>query len=157
MALVATLFACGGEPEAEPTPQEAVSGGSENPHGTIPPVGETVIELPDAVKGKWSAVVIEIEDRTLGTNVDYTVKLGETLEIPDSDLKVEVLDFFPAFLMQGSNITSASNSPENPAAHIQVYEGGAEVFKGWLFANFPTTHPFPHKRFGIVLKEGVAS
>jgi len=155
--VVAGMTGCGGEQNAEPQSVPVQSGALEEAHGTIPPVGPAVVDVPEEIKGKWKAVVLTVEDRSMGTNHDYTVDLGKTLEIPDSDLTVEVNEFFPAFLMQGSNITSASNNPENPAAKIEVKEGGTLVFDGWLFANFPTTHPFPHQRFGIILKEGIPS
>jgi len=154
--LVLGLSACGGsEEEPAPPPGHPAATGAEK--GVIPPTGPSVVEVPDAIKGKWKAVVLTVEDRSLGTNNDYTVNLGDTLDIPDSDLSVKVKEFFPAFMMNGSTITSASNNPENPAAKVEVKEGGAVIFDSWLFAKFPTTHPFPHQRFGIILKEGIPS
>jgi hypothetical protein len=54
--------------------------------------------------------------------------------------------------MQGTTLTSQSNEPKNPAAQIRVSEGGKEIFKGWLFALYPTTHAFQHPRYGFTLK-----
>lgn len=153
MSLVSLLVitGCGGKdaPDAIPEP----SGSS--PHGDIPPVGKPVVEVPDAVKGKWKAVVITVEDKDKGAAQDYTIQLGSRFTIPGSDLTVEVKEFFPTFVMQGSSITSASNEPVNPAALVSVTEGGSEIFSGWLFAKYPTTHALSHPMFAVTLKEGI--
>jgi len=147
---MAFLFACGGEkqpPEKSGTPQA---------RQTIPPVGKPVIEVPAAVKGNWKGVVLVIKDKEKKTSKEHEVNIGEKFKVPDSDITVTVKEFFPSFVMQGSSITSASNEPENPAAQIVVAEGGSEIFDGWLFAKFPTTHAFSHPKYAITLKEGIA-
>jgi len=70
--------------------------------------------------------------------------------------------FLPHFLtdlnIHNDNVsTSMSNNPENPAAHVSIYEDGKEVFDGWLFSEFPGMHPFKHARYGVTLKAGVPS
>lgn len=119
--------------------------------------GGGVTVVPDAVKGKWKAVVLVVEDKTQKQNKEYTVALGKTLQIPNSTLVVEVLEFLPDMKIENSTFTSVSNEPSNPAAHVIVREDGKEIFKGWLFSLFPTIHPFQHAQFGMTLKEGVPS
>jgi hypothetical protein len=119
--------------------------------------GGGVTVIPDAVKGKWKAVVLVVEDKAQKQNKEYTVELGKSLQIPNSKLVVDVLEFLPDMKIENSTFTSVSNEPNNPAVHVIVKEEGKEVFKGWLFSLFPTIHPFQHAQFGMTLKEGVPS
>ena len=144
------IFACGGE--KQPPEKSSVPQGGQ----TVPPVGKPVIDVPVAVKGKWKGVVLVIEDKVKQTSKEHTVNIGEKFKVPGSDISVVVKEFFPSFVMQGSNITSTSNRPENPAAQVVVAEGGSEIFNGWLFTKYPTTHAFSHPRYAITLKEGIA-
>ena len=57
--------------------------------------------------------------------------------------------------MAADQITSRSNNPENPAAQIEVFQGGKEIFHGWLFAKYPAVHPLTHDKYGVTLLEGV--
>jgi hypothetical protein len=119
--------------------------------------GGGVTVIPDAVKGKWKAVVLVVEDKGQKQNKEYTVQIGKSLEIPNSKLTVDVVDFLPDLKIENSTFTSTTNEPNNPAVHVIVKEEGKEVFKGWLFSLFPTIHPFQHVQFSVTLKEGVPS
>jgi len=123
--------------------------------GITMPKGELQVIVPANVKGKWGAVKIVVEDKTTKKAQEFTVKLNSDLQIPNSNLKVAVGDFLPDFKMDVGTITSTSNEPNNPAVSIKVFEGGKEVFKGWLYAKFPAIHPFEHPKVGLGLKEGV--
>jgi hypothetical protein len=155
-------------PPPTPQPADQYGGASGNAAGNtntmttapadIPKIeGGGVTVVPDVVKGKWKAVVLVVEDKTKKQNKEYTVELGKTLQIPDSNLVVEVLEFLPDMKIENSTFTSVSNEPSNPAAHVIVREDGKEIFKGWLFSLFPTIHPFQHAQIGVTLKEGVPS
>jgi hypothetical protein len=170
MLVVMTVSCKKSEPSYGPPPTPppaAQSGGMPgSPPGSsmttapadIPKIeGGGVTVVPDAVKGKWKAVVLVVEDKTQKQNKEYTVELGKTLQIPNSNLVVEVLEFLPDMKIENSTFTSVSNEPSNPAAHVIVREGGKEIFKGWLFSLFPTIHPFQHAQIGVTLKEGVPS
>ena len=119
------------------------------------PKGELQVVVPANVKGKWGAVKIVVEDKTTKKVQEFTVKLNSDLQIPNSNLKVTVGEFLPDFKMDVGTITSISNEQNNPAVSIKVFEGGKEVFKGWLYAKFPAIHPFEHPKVGLGLKEGI--
>lgn len=135
------------------------------PMGQMPPGmmqrGQAKVVVPDAVKGKWSAVRIIIEDKSSKTKQEFTVKLNSDFSIPDSSLKIRVGDFLPDFRMDGVNLTSGSNEPKNPALGIKVFDKDKQIFPapgkqwGWLFAKVPSIHAFEHQKYGIVLKDGV--
>lgn len=119
------------------------------------PKGETIVSVPDSVKGKWKAVVLVIEDKTARKMKEYTVNVNSDLKLPDSDLKISVGEFLPDFKMDGLTLTSMSNEPNNPAVRITVLEKDNEIFKGTLFLKFPTIHPFEHPKYSILLKKGI--
>jgi hypothetical protein len=156
--------------EQQPTPQapqQMVPGGPIQPgqpgqpgqmppgHSPSGPKAELKIVVPDAVKGKWAAVRITVEDKAAKKSQEYSVNLGGELAIPNSNLKVAVGEFLPDFKMAEGAITSGSNDLNNPAVRITVSEGGKEIHKGWLYSKFPTIHPFEHPKYGLALKEGV--
>jgi hypothetical protein len=133
------------------------------PGGIVMPKGETTITLPDAVKGKWKAVVLEVEDKTTKKTAEYTVNLNSDFKIPNSNLKITVGAFLPDFKMNGVDITSTTNEPNNPAVGVKIFDGSNQVFPaqgkkwGWLYARpeFRSMHPFENPKYGIVLKSGV--
>ena len=112
---------------------------------------ESVVVVPNSVKGKWKAVKIAVTDKDTNKETVYTVVIGATFTIPDTNLSVKVENFLPHFMMDGTTLTSQSNEPKNPAAQIRISEGGNEIFKGWLFSRFPTTHAFQHPKYGFTL------
>jgi len=146
------LFACGGSKPSTPEGGKPAQGQQQ----VVPPMGKPVVEVPASVKGKWKGVVILVMDKEKKSTTEHKLNLGEKFKLPGSDLSVDVKEYFPSFVMQGSKITSISNDTDNPAAQVVVSDGGTEIFNGWLFANFPTTHAFSHPRYAITLKGGIA-
>jgi len=116
---------------------------------------EKKIVIPDMVKGAWKAVKIEVEYKEKKTRKKFDIPLKSEFKIPDSDLTLRVGDFLPHFAMGADSITSSSNNPENPAVQVEVFQGGKEIFHGWLFSKFPSVHPFQHDKYGVTLLEGL--
>ena len=138
-----------GDPQASPGP--SAPAGHPQTSG-----GARLIRVPDAVKGKWRAVKLRVEEKSGGKSPQvYTVKLGEQLDIPGGTLRVRIGEFLPALQVSGNEVTSASNDPTNPAVMVTMSENGKETFKGWLFAKFPEMQPFEHPMYRITLIEGV--
>ena len=137
------LTACSAKEEKKP--------GETTSHGQSSKKQTTVVDPPIS-RGKWLAVVIGVTDKQTGKELLYEVPIGAQTTIPNSDLAISVENFLPNFIMQGPVLTSQSNEPKNPAAQVRVFAGGKEIFKGWLFALYPTTHAFQHPRYGFTLK-----
>ena len=116
---------------------------------------EATIVVPDAIKGKWKAVKIAVTDKSTAKQVVYTIPIGKAVTIPNTAINIEVEAFLPAFIMEGSTMTSSSNSLKNPGTKVRITEGNALIFKGWLFSLFPTTHSFIHPRYGFALVDVV--
>jgi hypothetical protein len=176
LTLLLAAGACKKKEEAPPVPQTGMPGHEQGmPGGPQPgmpgqpqgapqgqgqtnivvPKGVKTVIVPDAVKGKWKAVVLVVLDKKTNKQQEYTVNLNSDLKIPNSSLKVSVGEFLPEFRMDGLNITSTSNEPNNPAVGVKIFDNDKEVFKGWLYGKFPTMHPFENPNFGIVLKDGI--
>lgn len=144
--------------EPPPPPPPMPGQGMPGQPGAMPPMGggpEKKVSVPDSVKGAWKAVKIEVEYKEKKSKKQFTVPLKSEFKVPDSDLVVKIGEFLPHFSMTADSITSNSNNLENPAAQIEVLQGGKEVFRGWLFSKFPTVHPFQHDKFGITMLEGI--
>jgi len=133
-------------------PPPKVIAGSTNSHTAKK---EARIVVPSFVAGKWKAVRIAVIDKSSVSQKIYTVPIGGKLAIPASGMVVTVETFLPAFIMEGSTITSASNDLKNPGVKVQVTENGAVIFKGWLFSQFPNTHVFMHPKYGFTLVDVV--
>jgi hypothetical protein len=103
------------------------------------------------VQGQWKAVRIAVTDQESGERESYAVEVGSTLLVKDAQLSIEIVTFLPAFIMDGSRMTSASNKTSNPAAQIVIREKGEEVFRGWLFSLYPGVHTFRHSRYTFAL------
>jgi Uncharacterized protein conserved in bacteria (DUF2155) len=145
-------------PNHPPIQGQGAPPGAQMPPGH-PQVGGTAarpIRVPDSVKGKWAAVKLRIEDKAGGQGPQtVTAKLGSDIQVMGSPLTVHVGEFLPALQVGGSEVTSASNDPVNPAVFVTILDGGKEVFKGWLFAKFPEMQPFEHPQYRITLIEGI--
>jgi len=118
------------------------------------------VVVPPGVKDKWSGVKLLIQDKKLNKTQEVMIKLGDELKIPDSNLTAKVGVFLPDFKMGAQIITSASNSPNNPAVGVLILENGSQIFPesgewGWLYSKHPDIHPFQHERYVLILKEGI--
>ena len=116
---------------------------------------ESTIVVPMFVAGKWKAVKIAVFDKSNVNQKIYTIPIGGKLAIRESSMIIQVDTFLPAFIMEGSTMTSASNELKNPGVKVQITENGAVIFKGWLFSLFPNTHAFMHPKYGFILVDVV--
>jgi len=116
---------------------------------------ETRIVIPPSVAGKWKAVRIAVVDKSRGSQKIYTIPIGGKTNIPSSKLVIRVETFLPAFIMEGAMLTSSSNEPTNPGVKVRITDKDEELFSGWLFSKFPSTHSFIHPKYGFTLIDAV--
>ncbi len=112
---------------------------------------ETVVKVPEKIKGKWKGVTLALKEKQGDKVQTYSVDIGSTLSVPGSDLSIKVLNFFPHFVMEGINLTSKSNETKNPAVEIRIYQGDKELYHGWVFANYPTSNLPKELKFDLGL------
>jgi len=144
------VVGCSGQEE---TPAKEVAPSAEKPARRP----EARIVVPAEVQGRWKAVKIAVLDKETNKEQLYTVEIGSELPLGDSGLMLRVKNFLPAFIMDGTTMTSASNETRNPAAQIVITEGEKEVYKGWLFSLYPGTHAFQHPRYSFTLADFVST
>ncbi len=151
-AVALTISACGKQQQQQAQPRAPQS------NLALPQKGqEATVTVPPDEKGKWKAIKVTVEDKTANTKKDVELTIGTDTPIPGTSLSIKPLAFIPSFVMQGLNITSASNEPTNPAAQVVISENGKQIFKGWLFQKFPTTHAFTHPKYAVTLSGWVQS
>jgi hypothetical protein len=129
----------------------------EKPHDNLKPstshrtVKEKKVVVPPEVSLRWAAVKLAVIDKTRGTENIYVIPIGSPVTIPSSKLTISVEAFLPAFIMEGTTITTSSNELINPGAKVRISENGTPVFQGWLFSKFPNTHAVTHPKYGFSL------
>ncbi len=115
----------------------------------------TTVTLPDEVRAAWTAIRVDLVDAASGQSSTFEVPVGGQLALGESGLTLEAVAFVPDFVMDGAGITTRGPEPNNPAARVVIREQGAEDYTGWLFANMPAVHPFPHESYQVILIGGV--
>jgi hypothetical protein len=150
-ALALGITGCKKEQEIVLDDQSAAFSGSEVP--AMPQVPTTVSVPPDVAK-TWKSVVLEMTDKDTKKTENITVKIGESAPLGKSGLTASVEAFLPDFSMLGEAFTSKSNDLNNPAARVKISDkDGKQLFYSWLFQLYPTTHPFDHPKYAVVLKD----
>ncbi len=151
------LPSCTKKEQPQPPPPEQQS--MMPAHGDIemPASEDMKVIIPDAIKGKWKGVILTVIDKQTANGKDYNIPIGGKVAISGSNIEVQTGDFLPDLKIEGNIYSSDSTQLLNPAIHVEIKEGGKEVFKGWLFQKFPSVHPFKHERFSIILKEPVSA
>ena len=89
----------------------------------------------------WQNPTVEIWAKKKD-NPDYTgkvrLRLGERVELEGGNLQITALQFEPDFIIgENGQMTSRSSEPNNPAVEIEGWQGETQIFKGWIFAQFP--------------------
>jgi hypothetical protein len=115
---------------------------------------EAAVIVPDSVKKRWKAVKIAVIDKANIKETVYTIPIGSSVSIPESSMNIEVEAFLPAFIMEGSVMTTSSNELKNPGVKVKITEKGNFLFNGWLFARFPTNTSI-HPNYGFTLVDAV--
>ena len=146
MLVLVVVAGCSGKEEKRSAPPAPVGHTAKK---------ESVVVVPKSVQGKWKAVKVAVTDKETNKESVFTVAIGSSFTIPGTGLAVHLDNFLPDFKMDGTTLTSQSNNLGNPAAQIRILDRGSEIFKGWLFARFPTTHAFQHPKYGFTLVDFV--
>lgn len=70
-----------------------------------------------------------------------TLAPGTPAPLDEQGSTVALVDFIPDYVLQGNQITSKSDDPNNPAIHLQVMRAGAQVTNAWVLAKSPQLNP----------------
>jgi len=72
---------------------------------------------------------------------EYEVTVGDTFPL-EADLVGKLVAFYPHFVLTEQGPTNRSQRLENPAAYLEIYQGGKLKYWGWTFAHFPDMQIF---------------
>ncbi len=135
---------------------EAVSSEAVQAHeDAIPAPPKPELVVPSNVKETWRAVKFSIVVKEDNKTESIVVDIGKEYEI-HAGLTLKVIAFLPDFKMDSVTITSVTNTPNNPAAKVEIEENGKNIFTGWLYSKYPDIHPFEHQKYAVLLVEGIS-
>ena len=67
----------------------------------------------------------------------FTLLPSEAVKLGDSGVQVELGDFVPDFVLQGDQLSTRSNDPNNPAIRLVLTQADGKRSSAWLFPKFP--------------------
>ncbi len=90
----------------------------------------------------WDAPSLTLAVRWKGDAAPAKIvvlKPGQRLPLGDpAGTEIALRSFLPDFVLgQGNQPENRSSQPNNPAAQVEVWRGGAKAFEGWVFSNYP--------------------
>ena len=122
--------------------------------GTARPLGDAGLEplatIPADVKAKWKTVELSVAGKDIGLR-KLQIPVGGETGIDKSGLTVRVVAYVPAFQSDAGAVTSASNSPDNPAVLIQLVDKGQVLNEGWVFQKLPDFNTYSNDRLQVQL------
>ena len=72
----------------------------------------------------------------------FTMQPGAKVALDDQvGTQVELADFIPDFALEGSQIVTRSNEPNNPALRLVVTQSGGKQSSAWIFPKMPQMNP----------------
>jgi cytochrome c biogenesis protein len=67
----------------------------------------------------------------------FELRPNEVVSLDDSGTKVELADFVPDFVLEGNQLSTRSNEPNNPAISLVVSRADGSSTPVWFFPKFP--------------------
>lgn len=67
----------------------------------------------------------------------FTLRPGEAVSLGSDGVRVALGDFVPDFVLEGNQLSTRSNNPNNPAIRLEVTEPGRTSTSIWFFPKFP--------------------
>ena len=111
---------------------------------------KTRLNIPADVKAKWKSVELSVAGKDI-TVRKLQIAVGGETGINKSGLTVRVVAYVPAFQSDAGAVTSASNSPDNPAVLIQLADKGQVLSEGWVFQKLPDFNTYSSDKLQVQL------
>ena len=70
-----------------------------------------------------------------------TLRPGDKVPLGDSGVQVELAAFVPDFVLDGNQLATRSDEPNNPAVQLRVTQPGGKESSVWFFPKFPRMNP----------------
>ncbi|MEW6419478.1 MAG: cytochrome c biogenesis protein ResB [Nitrospirota bacterium] len=79
-----------------------------------------------------------------GKPYNLNLRLGDTFQIPGTNLSGKIVDFSPALeIDEGGHVFTYSNQMNNPAVYVDFSESGKHKYSGWILKRYPETWQMP--------------
>jgi len=114
------------------------------------------LDIPADVKAKWKAVELSYSGKNFPQRKVH-VSIGGEMNIDQSGLLVRVVAFVPAFQSDAGTVTSASNSPDNPAVLVQLRDKARVLSEGWVFQKYPDFNTYQSEKLKLQLLSATAT
>jgi len=110
------------------------------------------LNIPAEVSKTWRHVELEIGS---GSAAPTKQRVAVGADANAGPVRVRVVAYVPDFRSGDGAVTSAGNSPQNPAALVEVSEGGKPVAEGWVFEKYPDFNTYQSNRVKVRLLRGL--
>jgi hypothetical protein len=106
----------------------------------------------DEVISVFKKLTLRITDKHNNKSFEIVAPMGKKINIDNTSLAVEILEYYPDFVMgEDRGVVTKSLDERNPAAKVNIYKEEKIIFKGWLFAKFPDIHAFEDSDYDVKL------
>jgi len=79
-----------------------------------------------------------------GKTSDLNLRLGDTFQIPGTNISGKIIDFSPALKIdENGHVFTYANQMNNPAVYIDFSESGKRKYSGWILKRHPETWQLP--------------
>ena len=102
---------------------------------------------------------IRITDKKSGRVVaDEALDFRKEKLIAGTDLRLNATNFLSDFAYdsESKQIYAKSGEQNNPAAELEIYEGGELIAKPWIFYNYPNMFPIEKSKYNFILSGYIA-
>jgi hypothetical protein len=114
------------------------------------------LNIPADVKAKWKTVELSVAGKDIAVR-KLQIAVGGAAGIDKSGLTVRVVAYVPAFQSDAGVVTSASNSPDNPAVLIQLVDKTQVLSEGWVFQKLPDFNTYQSEKLHVQLLSASAA
>ena len=94
--------------------------------------------IPERVRMGFFIIRVVSKD---GKAFDLKLRLGDTFEIPGTNISGKLVEFSPALRLD--TLTTYANQMNNPALLVEFTEPGKPTYSGWILRRYPETWQLP--------------
>jgi hypothetical protein len=107
-------------------------------------------KIMQELKTRKSIGIISVWHKDSNKPLEYVVNTGQTINLPLSNYKLEILEYLPHFTVDTTTkkVTTLSDKPVNPAIKINLNDG-SNKYEQWLWSKFPSS---PHMKNNLPLR-----
>jgi cytochrome c biogenesis protein len=106
-----------------------------------------------AAAGSGGEALVRIQPAGAPQAGEYRIRKGERFKLAGTKDEAVVDEILADFAMDDGKYFSRSDQPNNPAAHVVIYRGKAELESYWAFQKMPGFHRKPDAAYIVELAD----